>query len=117
MRHCPVCGGGDIFVHWFKMRDRCPLCGYRFARESGFYLGSWLLNLAVTEVLLACLGIIPLIAILNANPDASLVPVYVGVLAAGVIGSVVLYPHSRTVWVALELVLRPADQPDPYDRD
>lgn len=117
MRRCAACGGKDIFVHWFKMREHCPRCGYRFARESGFYLGSWLLNLAVTEILLACLGIIPLIAILNANPDASLLPVYLGMLAAGIIGPLVLYPHSRTVWVALELILRPADEADPYDRD
>lgn len=116
MRRCAACGGGGIFVSWFRMRERCPQCGYRFDREAGFHLGAWLVNLAVTEVLLVVLGIIPLIALLDSNPDANLWPIAAGCLAAGLIGAFGLYPHARTVWVALELMFRPAGQADPYDQ-
>ena len=38
-RQCARCGGGDLFVSRYRLRDRCPTCGYRFEREPGFFLG------------------------------------------------------------------------------
>ncbi len=98
------------------MRERCPRCGYVFAREEGFFLGAVLMNFAVTEALLAVFGIIPLIVLLASSPDANVLPVIVGGLAAVVLGPVVFYPFSRTLWVALELILRPAESREPQDR-
>ena len=34
----PVCGGGRLFTGWFRMKERRPMCGYRFEREEGFFL-------------------------------------------------------------------------------
>ncbi|MGH9224963.1 MAG: DUF983 domain-containing protein [Acidimicrobiales bacterium] len=116
VRRCAACGGGGLFTGWFRMRDRCPRCGYVFAREDGFALGAILMNLAVTELLLAVLGIVPLIAVLAANPDANVVPVIVGSFAAVLVGPIAFYPFSRTLWVALELVFRPATAAEPHDR-
>ena len=115
-RRCPVCGSGGLFTSWFKMRDRCPRCGYVFAREDGFSLGAILMNFAVTEALLALFGIIPLIALLASNPDADITPVVVGGAVAVLVGPLVFYPFSRTLWVALELMVRPAHAREPDDR-
>ncbi len=51
-RRCAACGSGNVFTGWFRMRDRCPRCGYVFAREDGFSLGAILMNFAITEFLL-----------------------------------------------------------------
>lgn len=115
-RRCAVCGSGGLFTSWFKMRDRCPRCGYVFAREDGFSLGAVLMNFAVTEALLALFGIIPLIALLASNPDADITPVVVGGVVAVLIGPLAFYPISRTLWVALELMVRPAHAREPADR-
>ena len=40
MRRCGVCGIGNLFTGWFRMRERCPRCGYVFGREDGFSLGA-----------------------------------------------------------------------------
>ena len=115
-RRCALCGSGGLFLSWFKMRDRCPRCGYVFAREDGFSLGAVLMNFAVTEALLALFCIAPLIAVLAGNPDANIVPVVVAGVLAVVIGPIACYPFSRTLWVALELMLRPAAATEPTDR-
>ena len=116
LRRCAACGSGNLFTGWFTMKERCPGCGYRFEREEGFFLGAYVINLAVTEALILALAIIPCIALLAANPDASLVPVVVGGLVAGVLGPIVFYPFARTVWVAFELILRPVKAFEPDDR-
>src|SRR5262249_11951446 len=45
---CPICGNSGIFQNWFKLKDRCPSCGWEFARgESGYQLGSMALDLVI----------------------------------------------------------------------
>ena len=115
-KRCALCGRRRLFTGWFQMRERCPGCGYRFEREEGFFLGAYVINLAVTEGLLLVLGVIPCIVLLAADPDANLTPVIIGGLAAAVIGPIVFYPWSRTIWVAIELILRPLEAREPADR-
>ena len=116
LRRCAACGSGGLFTRWFAMKDACPRCGYRFAREDGFALGAALVNFAAAEVLLAAVGIVPLIAVLAANPGANVAPVIAASAAAVLLGPVLSYPFSRTVWVAFELMLRPALADEPCDR-
>ena len=43
-------------------------------------------------------------------------PVIIGGLIAAVVAPFVFYPLSRTIWVALELMLRPAENTEPTDK-
>lgn len=115
LRRCAACGGGGLFTRWFAMKDTCPRCGYLFAREDGFTLGAALVNFAVAEFLLAVLGIVPLIAVLAANPGANVAPLVAAAATAVLLGPLLSYPFSRTVWVAFELILRPAPAHEPND--
>lgn len=114
-KRCPVCGSGNLFDRWFKMKERCPRCGYRFEREEGFFLGAIVVNLAVAEGLMAILCIVPVIYLSATNPDASIWPVIVGGLFAAVVAPILFYPFSRTIWTAFELMLRPATTAEPSD--
>jgi len=114
-RRCPVCGSGHLFEGWFRMKERCPRCTYRFEREEGLFLGAYVVNLAVAEALMALLCIVPLIWLLATRPDASSWPVVVGGLVGAVIAPILFYPFSRTTWVALDLMLRPAQTHEPTD--
>src|SRR5699024_2773417 len=51
LRHCPDCGGGNIFRTWFTLKDRCPHCNTLFAYEDGYFLGSYVLNLVLTSLI------------------------------------------------------------------
>ena len=37
---------------YFQLHERCPRCGYKFEREEGFFTGVYLVNYAVTALLL-----------------------------------------------------------------
>jgi uncharacterized protein (DUF983 family) len=37
---CPRCGARSLFRTWFAMHERCAVCGLRFEREQGYFLGA-----------------------------------------------------------------------------
>jgi uncharacterized protein (DUF983 family) len=42
---CPNCRKGSIFADWLnKVKPRCPSCGLRYYRESGYYVGGMILT-------------------------------------------------------------------------
>lgn len=107
-RRCGRCGGGDLFRGRYRLRDRCPTCGYRFEREPGFFLGAWFLNFMAVEVVHFVL-IMGFIGWKSGHPEAGLIiPLGIGV-AAGVLLPVVVYPWSQTLWAAIDLAMTPLE--------
>src|SRR5205085_4255759 len=39
-QRCPHCRTGRIFSGWLQMNALCPVCGLRFEREPGYFLGA-----------------------------------------------------------------------------
>lgn len=37
---CPRCLEGKVFSGSFAMNERCPVCGHRFGREPGYFVGA-----------------------------------------------------------------------------
>ena len=116
LKRCAVCGSGKLFTRWFRMKERCPRCGYLFEREEGFFLGAYVINLAFAQGMVILLAIVPLIVRLAGDPQASVLPFVVGGLVGAVVGPMVFYPWSKTVWTAFDLMLRPLAVREPTDR-
>lgn len=114
-KRCASCGAGGLFTGWFRMAPTCPGCGYRFEREEGMFLGAYVMNLAIAQLLVVLLAIVPAIVLLAGDPDAGLLPVFAGGVVGAVFGPLVFYPFSKTLWVAIELIMRPADAVEPAD--
>lgn len=114
-KRCAACGQGRLFTGWFRMVPDCPGCGYRFEREEGFFLGAYVMNLVIAQALVVLLAIVPAIVLLAGDPDAGLLPVFAGGVAGAVLAPLVFYPFSKTLWVAIELIMRPADVVEPAD--
>jgi len=109
-----LCGSGHLFSGWFGMCECCPGCGHRFEREEGFFLGAYVINFIITGALLSALVFVPSIVIFAANADASPVPIVVAGLVGAVAIPIFFYPFSKTIWSAIDLVMRPvADDPGP----
>jgi uncharacterized protein (DUF983 family) len=105
LRRCPECGARRIFKNWLLMHDRCPRCGYEFAREGGYFLGAYALNLIAAEFIPVGL-MIALLIWSNINwlaLEAILIPLAVGL-------PFLFYPFARTFWMALDLTLQPINQ-------
>lgn len=105
-RKCPRCGAGRVFRNWFKMVDRCPRCRLRFERESDFWLGAYVINLAVTEGLLI-LALLAYVFRAISDPETPSTPVIVTALVFAVGAPVAFFPFSRTIWAAIDLAMRP----------
>jgi hypothetical protein len=116
LKRCPICGTGKLFTRWFRMKERCPGCGYRFEREEGFFLGAYVINLAVAQGMVILLAVVPLILRLADDPNAGILPFILGGLLGAVVAPMVFYPWSKTVWTAFDLMLRPLAVTEPTDR-
>jgi hypothetical protein len=116
LKRCPLCGTGRLFTGWFRMKERCPGCGYLFEREEGFFLGAYVINLALAQGMVILLAIVPLIVRLADDPDAGILPFVVGGALGAVLGPMVFYPWSKTIWTAFDLMLRPQAAREPTDR-
>ena len=95
-----------MFATWFRMVERCPGCRLRFERENDFFLGAYVINLAVTEGLLA-IALLAYVFRLSADPDTDKLPVMVAAVILAVAGPALFFPFSRTIWAAIDLAMRP----------
>ncbi len=116
LKRCALCGSGKLFTRWFRMKERCPRCRYLFEREEGFFLGAYVINLAIAQGLVILLAVVPLIVRLAGDPDAAIWPFVAGGLVGAVVAPLVFYPWSKTIWTAFDLILRPVWAAEPNDR-
>src|SRR4029450_624504 len=97
---CPRCGETPLFQGWFSMAEECVLCGLRFERAQGYFVGAIYVNYGVTAVL--ALGLFFLLWGLTALSTA----------AERALGRplVMVFPlwcfgYSRSLWLALEWLI------------
>lgn len=109
---CPRCGGAPVMQGWFRVRPYCMACRFRFDRgEPGYFQGAGCLNLVVAELLFA-VGLVSAVAVTwPATPWTALT--IVGALVVALM-PILFFPWSRTLWIALDLALRPAEAHDEW---
>ncbi len=113
IRRCPDCGSGGLFRRYFTMVDDCPRCDLHFERDEGYWVGAMIVNTAFA--ILVFLAIVVGGAALT-WPDVPWNTLLFSSIAAMVIVPVALYPISKTVWIAMDLLARPRpDRPEPAD--
>lgn len=104
-RRCPWCGDRRAyFLGWFEHREHCRRCGHGYRRgDQAFELGATTVSFVLT---LGGVLVVTLVAILLSLPD---IEVWWVVIPAGVVallGPIVLYPMSFTLWQAVDLWMR-----------
>ena len=104
---CPHCGGGPIFTRWSRLLPVCPVCGLGLERgEEGYWLGAMAINLGVTE---AVFGILVIAWAALTWPDVPWMWVLVVGLVVNAALPIVFYPFSKTLFLAVDLILIHAD--------
>ena len=102
---CPHCGGAFVLASWFRVKPVCPSCGLRLERgEDDYFLGSMMFNLIVAELIYAA-GLVAFI--LWKWPDVPWDFLQYGGVVLMVLAPVALFPFSKTIWMAFDLMLRP----------
>lgn len=95
-----------MLAGWFRMVERCPSCRLRFERESDFFLGAYVVNLAVTEGLLV-VALFAYVLRAVSEPGTPLAPVLVAAVVFAVGAPLAFFPFSRALWAAIDLAMRP----------
>lgn len=99
---CPRCGHAPIFRGWFTLLATCPLCGLRFEREPGYFVGAIYLNYAAS-VLIA----IPGYFVLDYLLGLSLVWQLVLLGAFCVLFPLWFFRYSKSLWLAFDYFIDP----------
>jgi uncharacterized protein (DUF983 family) len=103
---CPNCGQARLFTSWFRIRERCPVCGLKTERgDEGYQVGSYMFNIIAAELLFAALFLGAIVLTWPSPPW--------NVLEYGGIGLMILapfafFPFSKTLFLAFDLIFRPA---------
>ncbi len=110
-RRCPYCSAGSVFDGWFTLKKRCPGCGTRHAKEDGYFLGGYVINLGFTE-LLTVANVVWLIA----GTDLSVLQMQIYGVALAVALPILFYPLALLLWVALDISIHPPTDARPRVR-
>ena len=107
---CPSCGEGKAFTSWLHMRSRCPECGFKLERgEEGYQVGSYMFNIVASELLFAAVFLGVVVQTWPAPPWNLL---QYGGAVLMVIVPFVFFPFSKMLFLAFDLVFRPATSDD-----
>lgn len=109
--HCPECGSPGLFRHWLQLQPRCPQCALKLDRGNrDHFVGAYLVNLIIAELLFG-LGLgVWLVAVW---PEVPWDRIEVVAVMAMIAAPLLVYPFTRTVWLAADLIF---DPPKPGDR-
>ena len=116
-RRCGRCGERQVFDTWFRMKERCPRCGYRFSREAGSFTGTYLVNIAVTESLMFVVLMVYVLWRGISGTDAPLWPFLVGCAGFAILAPIAFYPFATSTWAAMDLLMRPLDDDEEADAE
>src|SRR6266513_4523773 len=99
-RRCPRCGAGKLFHRWFTMLPSCPRCGLQFEREPGYWTGAIVMNTIIIGGLFMLVFVVTMILTV---PDIPWVTLLIVVIPLMTLGPLIIYPFSKTLWVAVDL--------------
>jgi len=103
-QRCPVCGKGKIFRGFLKTYEHCPVCGFTYERESGYYTGAIAINLTVTELVIAA------IAVPMAASQAVSIPIMILLgVTLPVLLPLLCYRPTKSLWISFDHMVHPVE--------
>jgi len=98
-QRCPSCLRGKVFAGVVTMYERCPVCGHRFEREQGFFLGAMYASYFMA---IPALGILTWLMSWLLLPSWNLEFVVLAALAPFCFLVPVLFRYSRVIWMHID---------------
>jgi uncharacterized protein (DUF983 family) len=107
---CPRCRAGriyrgSVFAGFPGMHDRCPVCGLRFEREEGYFLGAMYISYALALFTIVVFGLLLWLA------------THWAVFKAGLLAILLFLPtapaltlFSRVLWIYFDRAIDPEEE-------
>jgi len=92
---CPTCGQGKLFRSWIRMERECSVCGLKYEREPGYFLGSIYFNYGVTAMIVT-VSYLSLFAFTDIDKDVLLW----SIAAFCVVFPLWFFRYARALWIA-----------------
>jgi uncharacterized protein (DUF983 family) len=104
---CPRCHQGRIFKPFFAgrvfaMNDRCSVCGLRFEREAGYFIGAMYFSYT-----LGVLTVLPVAVVLAVVYELPVAIVLFVAVAQTLISIPIFYRYSRIFWLHVDQIVDP----------
>jgi len=88
-----------LFRRYFTMVPACPRCGLHFEREPGYWTGALAINIGVIlGIFIVAFAVILAFTV----PDVPVGPTLAILVPVMVIGPILFYPLSKTLWMAVD---------------
>jgi uncharacterized protein (DUF983 family) len=102
---CPACGRGRQFRTLFKMNEACSVCGFRFEREQGYFIGSIYINYLTTGLIMiaGCFSLWGFAGI-------EIGPQLLWWTLFGLGFPLLFFRHARSLFMAVDLILFPPER-------
>ena len=111
---CPHCGRAPVLTGWRPgrawgaMRERCIDCGFRYERSDDRYFGgAMFINLMTAELLFAISFVA---AVCYSWPNVPWDALTYGGAVAMLLLPILMYPISKILWLAVDVLVRPVQQ-------
>ena len=109
MGRCPRCRQGRIFPPFWsarllKMNDSCDVCGLRFEREPGYFLGAMYVSYGM-----GVFTILPVSMLLILVAGWSLAPVMAVLFVQTIVSMPLFYRYSRIIWSHVDQAFIPTE--------
>jgi uncharacterized protein (DUF983 family) len=109
--HCPYCGQTPLLKpsNLISFREGCPICNYRYERETGYFAGAaWMITYSLAGLLAMATGAYMIWRYPNAS---DFVVAGVPALVAALV-SFGFIPFGRALWLYIDHNLHPLTQQD-----
>jgi len=103
--HCPRCLEGRIWRGLVTMNTTCPVCGFVFDRESGYFAGAMVVSYALAVPILAAI----VIGLITLGGLDAVVALIVGNTAYLVLVPFI-FRYSRVLWLHLDWLIDPGER-------
>jgi hypothetical protein len=90
------------------MYERCPVCGWRYEREEGYWTGAIAINLVITELLIALVAV-PLAIYLALAQQPITLLIVIG-LPMPFILPFIFFRHAKSLWMSVDFMFHPTEQ-------
>ena len=89
------------------MYERCPVCGWRFEREEGYWTGAIAVNMTVTALLIVII-LVP-VAIALATSQIPVLELMIVSLPLPIVLSLLIFRHAKSFWMSFDFMMHPAE--------